>query len=166
MKKTKEMPEITEAVTTAFWKKVAITANPDSCWNWTGAKKEQGYGIMSINHSIYKAHRISYFLNSGIRPDALFVCHSCDNPLCVNPNHLFLGTHTENMSDMVAKGRADISGKAKGEKCGRSKLTETQVLEIRKLYSTGVEQSEICRQFSIAQASVSLIVNRINWKHI
>lgn len=86
-----------------FWSKVEKT---DACWLWRGGVKPNGYGRFVIGHStqVY-AHRFAWELTNGAVADGLFVCHHCDTPLCVRPDHLFLGTHTENMRDMLAKGR-------------------------------------------------------------
>lgn len=84
-----------------FWKKVD-RRGPDECWKWTGAINQAGYGAFGNNH----AHRTSYEITYGPIPDGLFILHKCDNPPCVNPNHLFVGTHQDNMRDMISKGRA------------------------------------------------------------
>lgn len=85
-----------------FWKYVKKT---NTCWNWTGGFLQSGYGIFTINNKIVRAHRFSYELHKNKIPVNLNVCHSCDNPKCVNPSHLWLGTHKENMDDMMRKGR-------------------------------------------------------------
>lgn len=82
------------------------------CWLWHGSKDKDGYGKININYKNYRAHRLSYELFKDIIPEGLFVCHTCDTPNCVNPEHLFLGTNQDNMDDMVAKGR---SPKQRGE---------------------------------------------------
>jgi hypothetical protein len=84
-----------------FWDKVEKT---NTCWNWTGAKRS-GYGVIKINHKLISTHRFSYELHNGSIPNGLLVCHSCDNSLCVNPEHLFIGTYSDNMKDCRDKGR-------------------------------------------------------------
>ena len=133
------------------------------CWPWTGKKNPEGYGEIQVNHRIVKAHRLSYELATGEKiPPKTEVCHKCDNPSCVNPNHLFLGDHSANMRDMVKKGRGR-QPKLAGEACGASKLTLAQVLEIRS--APGVHKA-IARQFGISQTQVSRIKRRATWQHV
>jgi hypothetical protein len=87
-----------------FWNKVEKT---ETCWNWVGAKRH-GYGVIKINHKSISTHRFSYEINIGQIPEGLLVCHSCDNPSCVNPDHLFLGTYSDNMIDARNKERLVI----------------------------------------------------------
>lgn len=107
----KEIPEIKESDLNRFWSKVAITANDSICWNWEGtsrgAKKPYGRMIFMKNGkpNLYSTHRVSYKINYGIDPKELHVLHTCDNPKCVNPKHLFLGTNEDNVRDKVSKGR-------------------------------------------------------------
>lgn len=90
-----------------FWSQVAVTANPEKCWEWQGCRDVSGYGygVVRYNGTSYYAHRLAWILTSGF-DSQLFILHSCDNPPCVNPNHLREGTHTDNMRDMIARGRA------------------------------------------------------------
>jgi len=137
--------------------------SPDGCWLWTAAlNKNNGYGVIGLGgrgHANTKAaHRVSYKLHIGPIPEKLYVLHKCDNPPCVNPDHLFLGTQLDNMDDMIAKGR-----NCKGEAIGTAKLTEKDVLKIRSL---DCPQKEIADIFKIDQGQVSRIRTRKCWKHV
>lgn len=89
-----------------FWSKVDRSGGPDACWPWTMARLPRGYGVLAYQQRQTYSHRVAYLLDSGFIPDNVpFVCHTCDNPPCCNPDHLWLGTHADNMADMVAKGR-------------------------------------------------------------
>src|SRR3990167_10376201 len=109
-----------------FWNKVNKT---NSCWLWIASKFHDGYGQFRHEGSMKLAHRISYELHYGPIPDELCVCHICDVPSCVNPEHLFLGTQQENMEDKVKKGRARGGNPRK--------LTEDQIKEIDAFYKCG-----------------------------
>lgn len=146
-----------------FWKKVQ-KGKPNECWEWKGAFKLV-YGIvvvvLSDQRVELRAHRISYFLTHGDFDRRLCVCHECDNPKCVNPKHLFLGTSPENTYDRNRKQRD-----ARGETSGTHKLTEKQVQEIRRLYSTGrMSGPEIGKRYGLHRTNAWYLVNR-TWKHL
>lgn len=149
----------------------------DECWPWKFGKNPDIYGLMRIGKNKMVAHRVSFIIHNGAVPDSLLVLHKCDNPPCVNPNHLFAGTHQENMDDMVKKGRSAKGLKngqhTKPEKTvvgsahGKSKLTESDVREIRSLYAAGgIKQSELASRFGITPQNISDIVIFATWKHV
>lgn len=143
-----------------FWAKVRITPG---CWWWTG-NAIKGYGRIRRGGSdnVYlAAHRYGYEWANGPIPDGLGVLHHCDNPRCVNPDHLFLGTNTENVADMVSKGRHN-PGRTFGEDQWASKLTPDEVRTIRWLYPM-YSQQRIGAWFGISQATVSWIIRRRGW---
>ncbi len=151
-----------------FWSKVEKT---ETCWNWTGAVRNGGYGSFSAlqpdgSWKPRLAHRISYQMEFGTFDESLLVCHTCDNRLCVRPDHLFLGTTQDNMDDMVQK-RRQGPRKAKGESHGMAKVTEDDVREIRKLYAEGIlDQPTLAARYGVTQVAVSQIVLRKSWRHI
>lgn len=155
-------PKLSEQTKTRFWSKVAITANPEKCWTWQAAKKEKKYGTFSIGRSMFRAHRTAFFISFDIDPKELDVCHKCDNPICVNPSHLFLGTNAENMIDKIEKDR-----QPRGVKNYNSKLNDEKVLEIRKLWATKkYSQTKIAKMFGVHRGSILQILNGRAWKHV
>ena len=125
-----------------FFDKVDITP---CCWLWTATKTAFGYGQIGVNGSRTDgAHRVSWKLHVGPIPSGMWVLHKCDNPSCVNPEHLFLGTHKDNMVDCKEKGRTNG-----GRYCGPRKLSLSDVSAIRELDIAGVERAEIARRFGI-----------------
>lgn len=144
-------------------------SDEDSCWNWLAGKYTTGYGYFYINDEkkIVLAHRFGYEIVFGDIPANLEICHKCDNPSCVNPNHLFLGTHRDNMIDAVRKGRMNPTlPDNRGENHGNHKLTESDIIDIRNKYYCGESQGDIAGSYSINQSTVSRIVNGVRWKHI
>jgi hypothetical protein len=165
-----------------FWANVSKSDEPDGCWIWTGTVNgPTGYGVIGLPREglpardrrsrTVGAHRLSWEIHHGPIPAGLFVCHDCDRfyPVdsilyrrCVRPDHLFLGTRSENMSDMHAKGRA-----ARGAKRSRSSLTETQVLEIRRLYAEGgFGGPALAEAFGVHFKTIYDIVRGRTWKHV
>lgn len=131
------------------------------CWEWQSTKIQTGYGKVTIRRRQHTAHRISFFIAKGYWP-SLHVCHTCDNPPCVNPDHLFEGTPHDNRQDSIAKGRTTL-----GTRNGMAKLTPAQVLQIRAIGAqhTCTHQS-IADRFGVSQTLVSMIIRRACWKHI
>jgi len=130
------------------------------CWVWTAVTDRRGYGL--LHGAPYRAaHRLSYLLAYG-DPAGLHVCHRCDNPRCVNPAHLFLGTDADNLGDMAAKGRS-----LWGERNMHAKLTVEQVLEIRRLAADGgLLHREIAARFGVTRVTVTDIHRRRSWRHL
>ena len=144
-----------------FWRKVDVPS-ADECWEWTGAKRSDGYGIINIDGKLVSAHRWSYKKYRGEIPDGMFVCHKCDVRLCVRPDHLFLGTHADNVADMMQKGRQN-----KGEVHGMSKLSNSDVTAIKKRLAAGRElQKDIGADYGVTQARISEINTGKGWAHV
>ena len=128
----------------------------NSCWNWTGAISNSGYGLCgSEKKSTASAHRVSYEAFVGEIPEGMIIAHVCDNRLCVNPEHLWLAIHAENSADMVSKKRS-----ARGEKCGRSKLTEEQVRFIRE---SDLSQRKLGAMLGVSHANIGYIKRGATW---
>lgn len=143
-----------------FWSKVDKSGGDNACWLWTARKNAYGYGTIKVGIKSSLAHRVVWNLNFGNIPERLCVCHTCDNPACVNPSHLFLGTHKQNMEDMARKGRhADFTG----SKCGQAKLTEEQAIQI--LNAKGFSKN-IAKQFGVTFSAVCRIKSGKSWPHL
>lgn len=150
-----------ETVFSRFWSKVDKSSGENSCWNWTAGKVD-GYGRIYAGGRLWLAHRLSYFFAHSKCPDSLCVLHSCDNPACVNPKHLSLGTKKDNAVDRDIKGRAaDHSG----ENHGRHKVSQDDVAAIRHLHATeGLTYREIGRRFNISRQAVGHIIRGETWR--
>ena len=146
-----------------FWSRVAKTSSIDDCWEWQAGRSSR-YGYFFIPPRNQLAHRVSWMFTYGDIPEGMCVCHKCDNVFCVNPNHLFLGTQTDNMRDMKSKGR---ERKARGEKAGSSKLTEDQVRLIKEMkFVERRKNREIAQAFGVHQSTVERIVYGRTWTHL
>jgi hypothetical protein len=147
----------------SFFKKVFPEPNT-GCWLWSGAAHPR-YGHGCLNGQFYEglnwAHRYSYFVHNGDFDRSLCVCHKCDNPSCVNPEHLFLGTAHDNQHDKIRKGRQQ-----RGEKHAFAKLSEQDVKDIRELKASGLSFGEIAKSYNMNITSIFHVVNKKNWKHI
>lgn len=138
----------------------------DGCWYWIGALDTRGYGQFAINRKSKRAHRVSYLFYKSIHPREKSVCHTCDNPACVNPNHLFLGSHDENMKDMVKKGRSKvISDTHKGVKNVNAILTPETVRCIRKEYP-GLTHKKLGEKYGVHKETIAHLLRGNTWKHI
>ncbi len=141
----------------------------DGCWIWDGnINPASGYGRLFFEGRNYFAHRVSYQLHHGPVADELVVCHMCDNPPCVNPNHLFLGTHADNVADKMAKGRWD-GGTLSGERNVNSKLTEEQAREIKGLLKFPHfhgKYAQMGRTFGVDECVIHHIKAGRSWRHV
>lgn len=137
-----------------FFASVAIPDNQDECWIWTGCRTSTGYGKASMLNRPLKAHRVSWLIHQGDIPAGLYVCHTCDNRICVNPSHLFLGTDLDNIKDAKIKKRF-----AHGERNARCRLSARQISQIRDMVSSGVKQVRVSESFGITHQHVSKIIN-------
>ena len=148
-----------------FWSHVDKSGN---CWVWTAARFDSGYGAFSAGANNVRAHRFAYELVYGTIPDDMLVCHHCDNPPCVRPDHLFLGSNSDNMKDMHAKGRGSGINppRNRGEQNGSAKLTTDQVLIIRQQHADGIHIKCLAVIFGVSWQTIKAIVARKIWKHV
>jgi hypothetical protein len=168
-------PQMTPKQTQRVWMKV-LKSKSDGCWLWIGSRNEHGYGGVRINDRLYKAHRVVYWLSTGVDPGPRCVLHRCDNPPCVNPAHLFLGTKKENSEDMARKGRSTLgernparlypSKHHRGEMCYNAKLTEEIVRAIRRRRADGLSYSKLAAEFGICPMHAYDVANRRKWAHV
>lgn len=143
-----------------FWSKVYITNNLNDCWEWKAGHDSDGYGRFWARNMTRQAHRVSWEITNGKASDGLVVRHSCDNPNCVNPNHLSLGSHLDNSRDMVNRNR-----QSKGERNGNCKLTRFQVEEIRNKYArSNTTLAALGREYNVTYQQISYIVKNLGWK--
>jgi HNH endonuclease len=140
-----------------FWYFVKIT-DEEHCWEWIGSRNEKGYGLFWGKSGVLLAHREAYRREKG-EPGEFVVCHKCDNPPCVSPYHLFLGTVQDNNLDKKLKGRD-----AKGEGHGRAKLTKDQVAEIRSKYKPyEYSMQKLADEYGVDKATIKWIIQRKTW---
>ena len=143
------------------------TKREASCWLWLGSKLPTGYGLFypAWRAQIY-AHRFAWELEHDQSvPSGLHVMHSCDNPSCVNPAHLSIGTHKENMRDCVAKGR-HVSRSPRGEEHYHHTLTEQDVRDIRTQHASGIPPRVLAPKYGVSRNHIDLVVRRKAWKHV
>ena len=137
-----------------FWLKVEKS---DNCWEWKGNRRTAGYGVFQFRGKACGAHRMSFFFTYGEIPKGMCVCHKCDNPPCVNPSHLFLGTYKDNAIDMVKKGRH----------VGLRKLTLEQVKEIRAKFQSGnFKRKELAALYKITLSGITQVIRKTRWINV
>lgn len=161
-----------------FW--LYVPRSTDGCWEWMGPKNTSGYGVLAAGGVRQMAHRFSYELHYGPVLPGLFVCHHCDNPPCVRPDHLFAGTPADNSRDAARKGRngmqrypdrsaldvVRLRPRCRGERNSQSRLQEADVREIRRLRAEGLTRREVGARFGIASATVKDITTGRRWSHV
>lgn len=168
----KPIPELTEKDKQRFWDKVKLgpvirdEIGPCFVWVASTAGRSHKYGYFKIRDQNYCAHRISYQIKFGKILGAMLVCHKCDNPICVRPDHLFLGTTADNSADAKSKGRTNTPARPRGENHPGSKLTSANVIEMRALRNAGASYGDLMKRFGIAKTTVAQIVKREWWFHI
>ena len=136
------------------------SSGPDGCWNWTRSRTNfgNGYGQFWDGKKFLRAHRFAWETLNGPIPFGMCVCHTCDNMTCCNPNHLYLGTHQDNMNDRTKKKRHNY-----GEKNNTAKLSEQDVINIRSMKG---KYKEIAQIYNVDPSQISRIINRKTWRHI
>ena len=147
----------------AFWAKT-IMRSKDECWQWTGSVNDKGRGTMYIGRTT-TAPRVSWMIHCGEVPKGMNVCHRCDNPICVNPNHLFLGTQSDNMKDAARKGRlaSQRGHSARGERIAQAKLTEQAVIEICQSTEGTVT---LAKRYGVHRTTITSARKGHWWKHL
>ncbi len=147
---------IEERIDERFWAKVHIDSS--ACWEWTAGRVTDGYGCFWVDGRNIRANRMSWQMFYGEIPPGIFVLHRCDNPACVRPDHLFLGTNADNMRDCAQKGRI-----ANGERQGLARLTHDQVKKIRELLAAGQGLTSLAREFRVTPQQIYNIKHKKSW---
>lgn len=166
--------DISPADIERFWSRVDKSGD---CWLWTRKVNRDGYGRFGGRGQNMFAHRFVWTITYGDIPKGLYICHACDNPRCVNPGHLFIGTLADNNEDMTIKGRRSKhlppngqkftkGGQTAGTKNYNAKLTEDDVREIRRLRECGQKVSELSARYGVGQWEIYMIVQRKKWQHV
>jgi len=150
--------KLTEKQLNNFHNKIRKT---DNCWYWIGSMNTRGYGVVSLNYKPLIAHRVMYMIHNGNIPSSVLVRHSCHTKNCVNPAHLVPGSHRDNKDDCVNADR-----QAMGKTVSTAKLTEGQVLEIRRRRADGKTGTTLAKAYGVNHTCIYAIVNRKTWKHI
>lgn len=158
-----DLRDVDAAFRERFWSKVAISGNT-ACWEWTAYRKPNGYGQFTLGKGQFRAaSRVSFALTHGVVPEGLVVCHTCDNPPCVNPRHLFIGTQSDNAYDCSRKGRAN---RARGVATPSHRLTERQVRAIRSEPVTYGVKARLAREYGVSAHTIADILAGRKWRHV
>lgn len=166
----KERRQVTREL--RFW---ATVQKGDGCWEWLAYRLPSGYGLANGPDGRGLAHRIAWQYTNGPIPAGMFICHRCDNPSCVRPDHLFLGTPADNAADMLAKHRESRGVRhsatltpfiGRGATHYKSLLTEQQVVELRRRHADGERFSDLARELAVDSEVVRMAVRRKTWKHV
>lgn len=142
-----------------------VKEDSNLCWIWQRQKSSTGYGKITVSSKKLFAHRVSYEVFKGNIPENKIVMHTCDNPSCVNPDHLKLGTQKENIQDMFSKGRnPPRNQQCHGESNGQAILTSPQIKEIRRRINSGSKQIDLAKEYNVSKQTISAIFTGISWK--
>lgn len=171
-----DLLQLTDAEAARFWAKVDKSAGPDDCWLWTGAKIDTGHGVVKYRGVQTQAYRLSFRIHKGSIPDGLCVCHHCDNPPCVNPSHLYSGTHGQNIKDRddrqrtakgMRHGRNTMPERtARGEGHGRATLNKNLVRAMRRDREQGLSYSAIAKKRGVSRGAAWCAIAGPSWKHV
>ncbi len=142
-----------------FWNRTILV--PSGCREWSGPRLPRGYGLVAFGDERWLTHRKAWELTHGPIPDGLDVCHTCDNPPCCEPSHLFLGTTLDNIADKIRKGR-----QARGEAIGGVRLTAEWVRRIRAELLLGTKRSELARAYGVHIGTIGVIARNQTWQHV
>lgn len=141
------------------------TVTASGCWEWNGGLSSKGYGGLWYKGVNYKTHRLAYETWVGPIPEGLHILHSCDNPPCINPEHLRPGTNDENVQDKMNRDRHGY-GRMQGSRHGRSKLTEEEVILMRESHQNGIDAKQLAATYGVSPDHVRLILRRGVWRHV
>lgn len=159
--------DLTESDRKRFECKIIFPERDVDCWKWSAFKNKKGYGVIGYRDlGNISAHRFSYLLYKGDFDQKKIVCHTCDNPSCVNPHHLFVGTHSDNMIDKIKKGRAENPPIHKGEAQHLAKMNEDKIKEIRRLFANGESQTNLSKKYGLHTSTMYNICRNKSWKDV
>jgi hypothetical protein len=155
---------LTDAIALQAKKRIILDSHTvdvtTECWNWTKMVSDRGRALIKVGRRNHHAARVAYVVFKELSVGSEQVCHSCDNVLCVNPDHLWLGTHKDNMKDMSLKGRRD------GELNPKCKLSEEDIKVIRELHRCGSSMRSLARKFKVSKTHIGRIARNESWDHL